>query len=116
MTRKERKPLEDALASEFVYGNAKPQDIAAKVEEPPIVEPKPIQPKKQTTQKTPIQKGSLMSRLLESAVEKEATIRLTVDMPESMHRKLSILCARTGKKKADIVRMLLAEALQDVND
>lgn len=116
MTRKERKPLEDALASEFVYGNAKPQEVEVKVEELPIVEPKPTPPQKQTTQKTPTQKGSLISRLLESAVEKEATIRLTVDMPESMHRKLSILCARTGKKKADIVRMLLTDALQDVDD
>lgn len=115
MTRKERKPLEDTLASEFVYGGAPSQEIVPKVEDLPV-QPQPPQPQKQREQEHPAQQGSLMSRLLESAVEKEATVRLTVDMPESMHRKLSILCARTGKKKADIVRMLLSEALQDVID
>ena len=48
--------------------------------------------------------------------DKEPTIRFTVDMPTSMHRKLSIVAARTGKKKVEIVRLLLEEALQDVNE
>ena len=47
---------------------------------------------------------------------KETTIRFTVDLTESMHRKLSILAARTGRKKAEIVRVLLDEALQDVDE
>jgi predicted DNA-binding protein len=57
-----------------------------------------------------------MSQLLETSSEKEATIRLTVDLPESMHRKLSLLSARSGRKKAEIVRMLLDEALQEVEE
>ncbi len=44
---------------------------------------------------------------------KEVTKRFTVDLPETMHRKLSILSAKTGRTKADIVRMLLDEALVD---
>jgi predicted DNA-binding protein len=36
-------------------------------------------------------------------------------LPASMHRKLSILAAKTGKKKAEIVRMLLDDALADVD-
>jgi predicted DNA-binding protein len=47
---------------------------------------------------------------------KEATVRITVDLAESMHRKLSLLSARTGKKKAEIVRFLLDEALKEVED
>lgn len=47
---------------------------------------------------------------------KEPTIRITVDLTESMHRKLSLLSARTGKKKAEIVRFLLDEALKEVED
>jgi KilA-N domain len=47
---------------------------------------------------------------------KEATVRITVDLAESMHRKLSLLSARTGKKKAEIVRFLLDEALKGVED
>ncbi len=47
---------------------------------------------------------------------REPTIRLTVDLAESVHKKLSLLAARTGKKKAEIVRMLLDEALEDVDE
>ena len=48
--------------------------------------------------------------------EKEPTVRLTVDLPQSMHRKLSILCAQTGKKKADIVRVLLNDAFDSLEN
>jgi predicted DNA-binding protein len=50
------------------------------------------------------------------APAKELTVRLTVDMPESMHKKLSILAAKTGRKKADIVRFLLSGALKDIEE
>jgi predicted DNA-binding protein len=43
-----------------------------------------------------------------------ATVRFTIDMSESLHRKLSMLAARTGRKKVDIVRVLLEEALKNV--
>ena len=55
---------------------------------------------------------SLMSKL--QAPNKEATVRFTVDMSESLHRKLSMLAARTGRKKVDIVRMLLEDGLKEV--
>jgi len=51
---------------------------------------------------------------MSAPVQKEPTVRFTVDLTETMHRKLSILAARTGKKKAEIVRMLLDEVLQEV--
>ena len=47
---------------------------------------------------------------------KEVTKRFTVDLPESMHRKLSILAAKTARTKADIVRLLLQDALEDIED
>ena len=47
-------------------------------------------------------------------VTKEATVRFTVDLPESMYRDLSILAAETGKTKADIVRIVLSKALHNV--
>jgi len=47
-----------------------------------------------------------MSKL--QAPDKEATVRFTVDMSETLHRKLSMLTAKTGRKKvdqsADVVR------------
>ncbi|MEG5175415.1 hypothetical protein QUB25_25225 [Microcoleus sp. B3-D7] len=48
-----------------------------------------------------------MSKL--QAPDKEATVRFTVDMSETLHRKLSVLVARTGRKKVDIGRSLYSE-------
>ena len=39
--------------------------------------------------------------------EKEATIRFTVDMPESMHQQLSLLATQKRQKKAVLVRMVI---------
>ncbi|MBD2458422.1 CopG family transcriptional regulator [Nostoc sp. FACHB-87] len=110
-TKKPRKSLDDALAREFVYG----QDEQA-VEEPteqhqqePELPPLPtVAPTPQPT------KPSIMSQLEQPS--KEPTIRLTVDLPESMHRKLSMLAARTNRKKVEIVRFLLDEALKEVEE
>lgn len=87
MTKK-RKPLnnDDDLAKQFVYG-----------------EPTTPTPKQNKHQEVELS-------------SKEPTIRFTVDLAESMHRKLSILAARTGRKKSDIVRALLEAALQDVDE
>ena len=87
MTKK-RKSLndDDNLAKQFVYGE--PVTPSPKQNKPQEVEPP----------------------------SKETTVRLTVDLAESMHRKLSILAARTGKKKAEIIRTLLDAALQDVDE
>lgn len=93
---KKRKPLNDAV-SQFVFGS---EDTPAPTPPTPM-ESKPTQ-----------QEPDIMSKL--QAPKKEPTIRFTVDMSESLHRKLSMLAARTGRKKVDIVRMLLEEALKDV--
>jgi predicted transcriptional regulator len=52
-----------------------------------------------------------MSKL--HAPDKEAMVRFTVDMSETLHRKLSMLAAKTGRKKVDIVWMLLKDGLKD---
>ena len=99
-----RKPLSDTLAENFVYGQSE-------------VTPVSPQSSKELIESTPvIQEPSLMSRLLEMSEQKEATKRFTVDLPESMHRKLSILAAKTGRKKADIIKTLLEDLLKDLNE
>ncbi|NJL01137.1 MAG: CopG family transcriptional regulator [Spirulinaceae cyanobacterium RM2_2_10] len=45
--------------------------------------------------------------------KKEATFRYTVDLSESLHRKLTMAAVKTGRSKADIVRYLLQQALGD---
>lgn len=126
--KKSRKPLDDALAQQFIYGE-KPHDPLR--ESAPAPTPSglpPAQPLPRNsesvaarsasaapsgvTEKTP-NKSPLMDKF--QTPPKEATVRFTVDLPSSMHRKLSILAARTGKKKAEIVRVLLDAALDDID-
>lgn len=143
MTKKRRKTLDDALAEEFVYGEGSglPQQTAREAEQlPASQEPEPIQnsefkiqnvsPDSKYQSPKPVLSAAEVSKIQNQEVQnkelslmeklqvepKEVTKRFTVDLPESMHRKLSILAARTGRTKADIVRLLLQDALQDVED
>ena len=129
-TKKPRKSLGDTLANNFVYGDKAPIPAAETVEQvEPIVKTvetvvyrvEPIV-KAVATEETsvpvspqPQPPNSLMSRLMQNTPEKEPTVRLTVDLPQSTHKKLSILCANTGMKKVEVVRMLLNDALKDTN-
>lgn len=106
MTKKRRKTLDDALAQQFVYGENLPPDERREVSPQIPPEPRP-EPK-------PLKSSSLMDKLQIEA--KEPTKRFTIDLVESLHRKLSLLSQGTGKSKADIVRMLLEEALQDIEE
>jgi hypothetical protein len=115
MTKK-RKSLDDALAREFVYGEkdeqAEPEQVITQNQTQPEPQPEP----KPTALPAPqLTKPSIMSQL-QPTTPKEATIRLTVDLPESMHQKLSVLAAKTRRKKAEIVRLLLSEALKDAEE
>jgi hypothetical protein len=96
-----RKPLSDVLAQEFVYGDS------TAVTPEPVLTPEP-------TPKPTQQQPTFMERL--QVQPKEGTKRFTVDLPESTHRKLSMLAARTGRSKAEIVRLLLDEALENVQE
>ncbi|MEG5088004.1 MULTISPECIES: hypothetical protein [unclassified Microcoleus] len=125
MSTKKRKPLGSAM-EEFVFGT---QETASPTP-PEIVSPAPTPtasltpeaalpttpplPEALAPEPIPIQskEPSLMSKL--QAPDKEATVRFTVDMSETLHRKLSMLAARTGRKKVDIVRMLLEDGLKEV--
>ena len=122
MTRKKRKSLDDSLAEEFVFGGDKPETketptpevepeevTAAEEESPPIA---PMEKEKPSDK--PNKELSLMDKLQVEA--KEGTKRFTIDLRESVHRKLSILAAKTGRSKADIIRMVLDDVLKDVED
>lgn len=137
-TKKPRKPLNDALAHEFVYGESalqedspsqatvNPEGISSNqqtansdtqsktqptLEQEPV--PQSILPVSPISASQPA-KFNLMSQLQQPS--KEPTIRLTVDLPESTHRKLSVLAAKTSRKKVEIVRLLLDEALKDIEE
>lgn len=114
MTKK-RKSLDDSLASEFVFGGDKPEpeetptaEVEAEEESTPAA---PIEPKSDVKLSA---SSSFMDKLQVEA--KEGTKRFTIDLRESVHRKLSILSARTGRSKADIIRMVLDDVLKDVEE
>ncbi|MEG5049757.1 MULTISPECIES: hypothetical protein [unclassified Microcoleus] len=130
MSTKKRKPLGSAM-EEFVFGDREttPAPTAPEVvsqaptstasQTPETVEavlPAPTQPSPEASAlefiAVQLKENSLTHRL--QAPDKEATVRFTVDMSESLHRKLSMLAARTGRKKVDIVRMLLEDGLKEV--
>jgi hypothetical protein len=150
-SKKTRKPLSDALASQFVYGedeskaersvqapefdvpegsvlldsssagdSSSPLEEQSEQEQPAELETSNPPPKQEIKSEEPIvekkenKESSLMDKL--QVQPKEATKRFTVDLSESMHRKLSILSAKTGRTKADIVRLLLEDALSEVDE
>jgi hypothetical protein len=89
-----------SLTPETALPATPPVEVALPVATPPgpfasAPDPVPIQSKE----------PSLISKL--QAPDKEATARFTVDMSESLRRKLSMLAAKTGRKKvnqsADVV-------------
>ena len=116
-TKRNRKSLDDALAQQFIYGGQQEsqEDLAPESVVSPAL-PESSSPKTSkrtitnTTQKLP-NKSRLMEKL--TLPPKEATVRFTVDLSESLHQRLSLLAATTGMKKADIVRLLLNDALED---
>ena len=118
MTRKKRKSLDDSLANEFVFGGEQPEteETPTPEEEVPTVESEltPIAPMAEQANEKPKKELSLMDKLQLEA--KEPTKRFTIDLRESVHRKLSILAAKTGRSKADIIRMVLDDVLKDIDE
>jgi hypothetical protein len=96
-----RKTL-DRLAEEFVYGNRE-------IESPKQVE------ETAAGKKEASREASFVERLESLKQEKEPTIRITVDLSVPLHMKLSLLAARTGRKKADIIRKLLEETFEEID-
>jgi hypothetical protein len=115
-TKRNRKSLDDALAQQFIYGeksSAQQEPTSEKItyessEDPDLA--KTIS----STVVVATQK-SLNSRLIDKLKlpPKEASVRFTVDLSESLHQRLSLFAATTGMKKAEIVRLLLNDALED---
>ena len=120
MTRKKRKSLDDSLANEFVFGGEQPETEETptpEVEEEVTAAEKdspPIAPMAEKANEKPKKELSLMDKLQLEA--KEPTKRFTIDLRESVHRKLSILAAKTGRSKADIIRMVLDDVLKDIDE
>jgi hypothetical protein len=118
--QKRRKPLGDSLASEFVYGTPATQEPT------PTSQPEPsTNPSEKPTEKAEVnispkpnktKEDNILSRVLAPTEDRERMIRFTADLPETLHHKLTMLAARSGKKKVELVRAILEEVLKDVEE
>lgn len=68
-----------------------------------------------TTKATTTNTEDVLSQILQPAKKppKAASIRFTADLPEALHRRLTLAAYKAGKKKVDIVREILEHVLPD---
>ena len=58
---------------------------------------------------------NLKQELFGDRKTKESSIRFTVDIPESLNKRLAQLSVDTGKPKTELVRTILDRALNSLN-
>lgn len=105
---KTRKPLDKSIANEFVFG----KEIQQNTEDNDLVSSTTLHTLNEVL---PVASKTVMQKITEIPTQKEAMIRFTVDLPESLHTKLSILAAKTKRKKSEIVRILISDALENLD-
>ncbi len=59
--------------------------------------------------------NNLKQELFGDRKVKESSIRFTVDIPESLNKRLSQLSVDTGKPKTELVRTILNQALNSLD-
>ena len=59
--------------------------------------------------------ANLKQELFGDRTRKESSIRFTVDIPESLNKRLAQLSVDTGKPKTELVRTILDRALNSLN-
>ena len=95
--RKKMTDKKDALTdseASFLKGETKPKS--------PVIE------KQVASSSAP---SDIMAQILTPTTDKEPITRFTADLPDSLHKRLTVAAAMSGKKKVDIVRELLDAAL-----
>jgi hypothetical protein len=107
MTGGKRKPLDDALEKRFVFGETAPEP--SKVD----AEAVPSSSKETSNAKSPAKPDPWAD--LEPP-EREATIRLNVDIPVGLNDRLAEKARKLRKPKTELVRRLLEWALDKSNE
>ncbi|MBD2044128.1 ribbon-helix-helix protein, CopG family [Coleofasciculus sp. FACHB-64] len=98
MTPKKPRKTLNAAADKFIFGEPKPEAADEKLSSSPLVS----------------EPGGLLEKLQKEESPKERPIRVSLDLSPEMHRRLTNLANRTGRKKSEVLRILLAEALAEV--
>lgn len=67
-----------------------------------------------TSPPPPTSASGLRDELLGESTESEATVRFTVDLPKSLHRRLQQLSLDSHKPKTELVRIMVRRILDDL--
>ena len=106
----ERQETETAIAAQWKSFSSVLKKLHPHAPEPFVVSPATTPTASQTpetveapllTPTPPSPEVPAAASISVQAPEQEGTVVFTVDMSESLHRKLSMLAAKTGRKKAD---------------
>lgn len=107
MTGGKRKPLDDAFEKRFVFGENMSDLPKPDVENPSSISREPSKTKSS-------EKADPWADL--ETPEREATIRLNVDIPIALNDRLAEKARKLRKPKTELVRRLLEWALDESNE
>jgi hypothetical protein len=93
---KPRKKL-DETAAKFIFGDEKVQKSEA---EPPAPEP--------------LHKSELLEKLTKQPTERVKPIRVSLDLDPETHKRLTDLAKRLGRRKSEVLRILVDQALNEI--
>lgn len=98
MSKKPKKTLDD-VAAQFIFGNPENEDTST--------------PSTQT--KLPTTDSSGLRELLKKEPQQRVKpIRVSLDLDPEMHQRLTELANRLGRKKSEVLRILITQALAEV--
>ena len=93
---KPRKKLDDT-AAKFIFGDEKLHSSEAS---PPAPEPLP--------------KSELLEKLTKQPAERVKPIRVSLDLDPETHKRLTALAKRLGRRKSEVLRILINQALNEI--
>lgn len=109
-----RKSMSEAAKTFLQTGQLETSSQSNPEKESELVEiAKQIEPTSKPKQKT--RHKSLRHELLGEDQHMEATIRFTVDLPRSLHRRLDQLSIDSGKPKTELARIMIRRILEEIS-
>lgn len=98
MTKKPKKTLDD-VAAQFIFGNPDDEDTST-----PSAPPKLPQ----------TDSSGLLEKLKKEPLQRVKPIRVSLDLDPEMHQRLTDLANRLGRKKSEVLRILITQALAEI--
>src|SRR4028119_1102288 len=98
MTKKTKKTLDD-VAAKFIFGKPEQEDAS-----------NPLIP----ASKNQLGSSGLLEKLKKEPQQRVKPIRVSLDLDPEMHQRLTDLANRLGRKKSEVLRILITQALAEI--